>query len=87
MKKMDSKMERSKKDMASDARMKGYGYGGKVADPKSGVREGEMSSKKQGMDPKSAARMDEMKWVKGVQKKAGYAFGGMVKGGKGKKGC
>lgn len=65
----------------------GYAYGGKVSDPKSGVRESEMSSKKQGMDPKSAARMEEMKWVKGVQKKAGYAFGGMVKGGKGKKGC
>ena len=65
----------------------GYAYGGKVSDPKSAVRENEMSAKKQGMDPKSAARLDEMKWVKSVQKKAGYAFGGMVKGGKGKKGC
>ena len=56
--------------------------------PKGGLNEkGRASAKKQGMDPKSAARLDEMKWVKGVQKKAGYAFGGMVKGGKGKKGC
>ena len=47
MKKMtEAKMEKSKKDMASDK-----------------------------------------KWVESTKKKIGYNFGGMVKGGKGKKGC
>jgi hypothetical protein len=52
MKKMDAKVENSKKDMASDKKMAGSG---------------------------------EKAWVKSVQKRAGYNFGGMVK--KGKKGC
>jgi len=51
VKKKDMKLEKSKKDMASDKRM------GKGA---------------------------EKSWVKSVQKKAGFNYGGMAKG---KKGC